>query len=157
MQKRRELIKKIAFGASWTTPVVQSIVLPAHAQTSATTTAEPTTTIAPTTTPEPVLAVSCMMTIGQCEINQGFDTSVDLVATVTSNPTGGTISGITVTADITFNGNPLATGISATTDAGGVATFPQQVVVSDPGGPLVATVSIPSGATTTCNEVTTGC
>ena len=34
MKNRRELIKGIGLGSVWSTPVIQSIVLPAHAQTS---------------------------------------------------------------------------------------------------------------------------
>ncbi len=37
MNNRRKIIKSIGFGTAWSTPVVQTIILPAHAQTSATT------------------------------------------------------------------------------------------------------------------------
>jgi len=54
---RRSTLKKIGVLSAWSTPIIQSIVLPAHAQTSSATTPPPTTlaptTPAPTTTVDP--------------------------------------------------------------------------------------------------------
>ena len=58
---RREVVKSVtlvvggvvtalALPAKWTKPIVESIIVPAHAATSAATTAATTTTAAPTTT-----------------------------------------------------------------------------------------------------------
>ena len=59
---RRRLLKSIAAGSgavvagksmpnSWSKPVIDSVVLPAHAETTDDTGSNPTTTVAPTTTP----------------------------------------------------------------------------------------------------------
>ena len=44
--------------ARWSKPVIDSVILPVHAQTSATTTADPTTTTDPTTTVNPTTTVT---------------------------------------------------------------------------------------------------
>ena len=61
---RRHILKILTVGgvatalvmpASWTTPLVKSVIVPAHAQASPQ--GEPTTTSAPTTTPNPTTTV----------------------------------------------------------------------------------------------------
>lgn len=66
-EKRRSAVRKLILGSSilgvsqfapkqWATPVINTVILPAHAQTSTTTTTSPTTTSVPdtTTTAEPM-------------------------------------------------------------------------------------------------------
>ncbi len=104
-ESRRDILKKVGTISVWSTPVVQSIVLPAHAQTSATTTAAPTTTAptttapttaapttaAPTTTtpcPEPVLTSGDIVFSGDLTIESDPGTSNGrLTATITNNST----------------------------------------------------------------------
>ena len=67
---RRKLLKTIATGSgavaagkslpeSWSRPVVDAVMLPAHAETTDESISDPTTTVAPTTTPDP-----CCLTAG---------------------------------------------------------------------------------------------
>ena len=96
---RRNILKKVSAISIWTTPVVQSIVLPAHAQTSATTaaptTAAPTTvaptTVAPTTSacPDPVLASGDIVFSGNLTLlsDNGSSSNGALNATITNNST----------------------------------------------------------------------
>ena len=96
-QSRRKLIK-----VAWATPVVLSVTLPAHAQTSITTN------------------LVCTIVADQNTIAAGG--TITGIQTTVSPPTPGVV--LLCTPTTTDPANPMLAGAVATTDATGVATFP---------------------------------
>ena len=109
-QSRRKLIK-----VAWATPVVLSVTLPAHAQTSITT------------------DLVCTITADQNTIAAGG--TITGIQTTVSPPTPGIVLQCTPTT--TDPANPTLFAATATTDAAGVAIFPTLPI---PGAIAVGTV-----------------
>lgn len=92
-QNRRKVLKSIAAGGgaivagkslpeSWSKPVVNAVMLPAHAETTDDTGSQPTTTIAPTTTCTPCL-VAATFCAGAGDGSMQLEVAVDGTLTLT--------------------------------------------------------------------------
>ena len=169
--RRRKLISGLTVGIAgasqlptqWTKPVVNSVLLPAHAQTSVTTTAGPTTTPGPgttTTTPCPLTqltipggSVSCQSSENRTEtfgiifaangcavdVGSGNDVSIRFF----SNPAGNAFIAVTVagteiranTNCVNFPPNPRTESGSPTFTASDGSTWQADVSITrDTGG-----------------------
>ena len=130
-QSRRKLIK-----VAWATPVVLSVTLPAHAQTSITT------------------DLVCTITADQNTIAAGG--TITGIQTTVSPPTPGIV--LLCTPTTTDPANPTLATATATTDAAGVAIFPTLVAAVAVGTVITLTdsldVSDTSGLTLTPCTVT---
>lgn len=93
---RRKLLKSIAAGSSavvagkalperWSKPVVDAVLLPAHAETTDETGSQPTTTVAPTTTPCTPCLVAADYCAGEGMSSIQISVSVDGTVSITHN------------------------------------------------------------------------
>ena len=141
-QSRRKLIK-----VAWVTPVVLSVTLPVHAQTSTTEMMVASTTMSTTD-------LVCTITAAQNTIAAGG--TITGIQTTVSPPTPGIV--VLCTPTTTDPANPTLATATATTDAAGVAIFPTLVAAVAVGTVITLTdsldVSDTSGLTLTPCTVT---
>ena len=156
-ESRRKLLKSIAAGSGaivagkslpdkWTAPVVDTVMLPAHAQTSP----APTTTAAPTTTVEPCGTLTITsITRGQGDAQQPFSCGDDTDAhilnfsfNVAPVPPAGTT--------VTLNTVACGTASPAPVDGNGNATMVLDLSTCLDGDSNTYEFSIDCGSSVTC-------
>ncbi len=99
----------------WVKPVINTVILPAHAQTSATTTMTPTTTVTPTTTTSPTTTTATPTTTAAPE------PVVAVLNGVVDGP-----AGTTFTADASASTGPMGAMLSYTFSGSGNCTLVSQ-------------------------------
>jgi len=118
MNKRRKLLLGIGAGsamAAWQKPIINSVVVPAHAQ--MTTTQAPVTTAAPTTTPAPVCPDIVIGNIASNALSgANSNTSCGLTFDILSSDAA---TALEITA---IDNGTLGTGVTVTNDGLGQAT-----------------------------------
>ncbi len=136
--KRRRILKALATGTGavatvklapekWTKPVVDSVLLPAHAQTTVVPTTAAPTTAAPTTTAAPLTyAINCASSNDglTCQIGGNGELIVELNGNITG--TGPDLTGAVLNVDFTAIVNPQI-------GSGGTETVSDQMVVDSSG------------------------